>query len=247
MKKTKRTVCIVHYNTPELTEATILSLRKHGGEDYQVIIFDNSDARPFTSKMKGVKVIDNTKGKYIDFDKFLDQYPDRCNEIGVARNCNFGSAKHMRSVQELFKIVKKPFILMDSDILIKKNIDVFWDEQYAVVGHRLESQQGNRFGIGRLMPLLCFLNVPLLINHGAKYFDENRCYGLLPGGVFNRNNWYDTGASLLEDVMKTKPYLIGHHIDIRDYMIHYTSGSWASNDYEAHMTWLTRYQDLWIE
>ena len=26
-----RQVAIVHYNTPELTEAAILSLRKHGG------------------------------------------------------------------------------------------------------------------------------------------------------------------------------------------------------------------------
>ena len=38
-----KTVAIVHYNTPELTEAAILSLRKHGGEDYKVVIFDNSD------------------------------------------------------------------------------------------------------------------------------------------------------------------------------------------------------------
>ena len=34
---------------PELTEATILSLRKHG-EDYKVVIFDNSDERPFRAK-----------------------------------------------------------------------------------------------------------------------------------------------------------------------------------------------------
>ena len=28
----KRQVAIVHYNTPELTEALIKSIRKHGGE-----------------------------------------------------------------------------------------------------------------------------------------------------------------------------------------------------------------------
>ena len=37
-----REVAIIHYNTPELTEAAILSLRKHGGEDYHVTVFDNS-------------------------------------------------------------------------------------------------------------------------------------------------------------------------------------------------------------
>ena len=36
-------IAIVHYNTPELTEAGILSLRKHGGAAWPVTIFDNSD------------------------------------------------------------------------------------------------------------------------------------------------------------------------------------------------------------
>ena len=64
-------IAIVHFNTPELTEAGILSLRKHGGAAWPVTIFDNSDRKPFKKKMKGVKVIDNTKGQVIDFDKFL--------------------------------------------------------------------------------------------------------------------------------------------------------------------------------
>ena len=38
MTEKKRQVAIVHYNTPELTEAAILSLRKHGGEDYEVTV-----------------------------------------------------------------------------------------------------------------------------------------------------------------------------------------------------------------
>ena len=64
----EKNVAIIHFNTPELTEAAILSLRKHGGESYKVYVFDNSDERPFKKRMKGVKVFDNTKGKYIDFD-----------------------------------------------------------------------------------------------------------------------------------------------------------------------------------
>jgi hypothetical protein len=38
----QKTVAIINFNTPELTEAAILSLRKHGGEDYKVVVFDNS-------------------------------------------------------------------------------------------------------------------------------------------------------------------------------------------------------------
>ena len=40
----KKQVAIVHFNTPELTEACIMSIRKHGGRDYQITIFDNSDS-----------------------------------------------------------------------------------------------------------------------------------------------------------------------------------------------------------
>ena len=39
----QKTVAIIHFNTPELTEALVKSIRKHGGEEYQVVIFDNSD------------------------------------------------------------------------------------------------------------------------------------------------------------------------------------------------------------
>ena len=67
----KKNVAIIHFNTPELTEAAILSIRKHGGEDYEVTVFDNSDARPFTKKMAGVTVIDNTLGQVIDLDAEL--------------------------------------------------------------------------------------------------------------------------------------------------------------------------------
>ena len=54
----KREIAIVHFNTPELTEACIYSIRKHGGQDYHITVFDNSDKRPFTIKMDGVTVID---------------------------------------------------------------------------------------------------------------------------------------------------------------------------------------------
>ncbi len=42
-----KTGAIVHFNTPELTEACVLSVRKHGGKDYRIVVFDNSDKRPF--------------------------------------------------------------------------------------------------------------------------------------------------------------------------------------------------------
>ena len=79
----KKQIAIVHYNTPELTEAAILSLRLHGGMDYEVTVFDNSDKRPFTVKMPGVTVIDNTKGQCLDFEKELAKCPNRSDDMGV--------------------------------------------------------------------------------------------------------------------------------------------------------------------
>lgn len=182
-KKPLREVAVIHFNTPELTEAAILSLRKHGGADYHVTVFDNSTDRPFKAKMKGVKVIDNTKGQVIDFDKFLEEYPDRNEAIGCAHTCVFGSAKHMRTVQELWKILPKGFLLMESDILLKEYRD--------------------------------------------------------------KNNWYDTGAALLEDVRTKKPELHGKGIDIRPLMVHYQSGSWKNSKLDNHLAWLETHKDLW--
>ena len=200
----KKTIAIIHFNTPELTEAGIKSLRKHGGEKYHVTIFDNSDSKPFKRRMRGVKVIDNTKGQIIDFDAELEKYPERDRSIGCAKGCEFGSVKHMMTVQKLWELLPQGFVLMESDILIKKNIDEFFNEEYSVYGYCQKSQPHNPFGIGRMLPMLCWMNVPMLTREGARYFDPTRTYGLLPGGRQNRNNWYDTGAVLLEDIL-TKP------------------------------------------
>ena len=246
MAKTKRirNVAIVHYNTPELTEAAILSLRKHGGEDYKVYVFDNSDKRPFKKRMKGVKVIDNTKGKVIDFEEFLMQFPHRMTKIGCAAGCHFGSAKHTRTVQELWGIIPEGFLLMESDILLKASVEHMFMPDKAVVGHKVDHQFCNPFHVGRMMPMLCYMNVPLLVSAGALYFDPKRTYGLLDG-YWNRNNWYDTGAVLLEDVLRLKPTLSGRHIDIRELIEHYESGSWRRGDLQAQLEWLELHKDLW--
>ena len=83
----KKTVAIIHFNTPLLTECAIKSLRKHGGEMYRVVVFDNSDRAPFTAKMRGVEVIDNTQGQIIDFDAELEKYPERDRCYYRNQNC----------------------------------------------------------------------------------------------------------------------------------------------------------------
>ena len=232
-------VAIIHYNTPELTHGCIGSLIYNGGlaDRLRVVVFDNSDREPFAGA-SGVTIIDNTKGQYIDFEKELAKFPDKDRSIGCAKGCEFGSVKHMMTVQKLWEIIPQGFILMESDIFIKKPIAEFVQPQYSFVGYAQQAQPHNPFGIGRVLPMLCWMNVPLLVKHGARYYDHARTYGLLPGGRENRQNWYDTGAVMLEDIIAKRPHLKGLHMDIRPYIDHYGSASWQNNDRPSHEQWL---------
>ena len=242
-KQKQKQVAIVHFNTPELTEAAVLSLRKKTGGMYHVTILDNSDKRPFTAKMGGVTVIDNTKGQVIDFEKELAKYPDKCWEL--AHKSNYGSAKHIMSVQKLWGYLPDGFILIESDILLTKNINFLWDEEYAACG-KVQWFRGRTQEKDRLLPFLCYMNVPKLTKNGARYFDPARCWALSPGGMANPANWYDTGASLLEDIIKTKPELVARlYRDLDHYFVHYTGGSWRQNDVENQKAWLEANKPLW--
>lgn len=223
--------------------AAIGSLLKNGGGPFRVVVFDNSDERPFEDATN-VTIYDNTKGQIIDFDAELAKYPERDRSIGCAKGCEFGSVKHMMTVQKLWELLPQGFVLMESDILIKKNIDEFFDEGYSVYGYCQKAQPHNPFNIGRMLPMLCWMNVPMLTKEGAKYFDPTRTYGLLPGGRQNRNNWYDTGAVLLEDILTKRPRLKGYHRDIREFVEHYGSGSWQNNDINQQMAWLDAHKNL---
>lgn len=237
----ERTVAIVNYNTPELIEAAIMSLRKHGGQDYRVLIFDNSDERPFTAKMKSVEVVDNTKGQIIDFDKELKQYKNKVPECGVDGKCIYGSDKHMMSIQKLFDILPDGFLLMDSDILLKQSVDFMFQDNQCVVGHiQTKDKSKNPYGIERLVPMLCYINVPMCKACGINYWDPKRSWQLHGR---TRNSWYDTGASFLEDIRSHKNGAHGRRIDIRPLMLHLKSGSWR-NEQNAK-SWLEQNKSLW--
>ena len=241
----ERVVAVVNFNTPEMCEAAILSLRKHGGEDYQVVVFDNSDARPFTKKMDGVTVIDNTLGQVIDLDAEVRKYPERSYYLACPEGNVFGSAKHMMTVQKLWEILPDGFLLMDSDILIQKNVDFMFMRDECVVGHIQEPQPGNRYGTGRLVPMLLWLNVPRLIAGGAKFFDPTRSMGLMPGEEHVKANSYDTGGCLLEDIRSHKNGLCGKRIDIRPLMLHYQAASWRRGGLKGQLSWLAANRRLW--
>ena len=251
----KQTIAIIHFNTPELTEACILSIRKHG-IDWPIVVFDNSrevtwpagegmpertiEARPFTRKMKGVKVIDNTNGQVINFAVQLYAFPDK-TEAHAAVN-GWGSDIHMMTVDELFDILPDGFILVESDVLIKADIRQMWREEYSFCGYVQRHQRGNKFDIGRILPMLCYLNVPKFEAEGVRYFDPDRSW-MLHADENDKRNWYDTGASLLEDVLAHRPRLKGLHVDIRPMVEHLGGASYRTP--KGQDEWLKKHRALW--
>ena len=255
----KRTICIVHYNTPELTRAAVLSIRRHGGEDYRVVIFENScdakladgkerKARPFADVLKNdamrkalgdIEIIDNSKGQLVDFDAELAKWPKKKNDA-ESRLAHFGSAKHMMSVEWLIQHREEPFILADSDILIKGNINDLWDEAATACGY-IDTGINNPGIVARLWPMLCFINAPECRRLGIHYYDGTRCWGISGGG--KNSCWYDTGAAFLEDIRWTDGATL-RQVDIRERMEHMWSGSWREKDKETE-AWLNKHESLW--
>lgn len=219
-------VAIVHYNTPELTLATIKSLEKNC-PGCSITVFDNSDVRPMNHDLDNVTIIDNTKGQIIDFEKMLEKYPDR--EEGDRNKSNFGSAKHCKSVDVLFKYLPDGFILMDSDVLVRGDIRQIADTNVALCG-----TEGFKDGVSLMHPFLCWINVPMLKANKIHYFNGEKMWTLHP------NDRYDTGAWVFEEVKNKK--LPIRFEDIWKYILHLGHGSWRGKNADA---WLKANEYLW--
>lgn len=223
-------VLTVNYNTQELTDCAIKSLNKHT-PGCKVFVFDNSDEEPYKDRFGNVEVIDNTKGQIINWESWLKEFPFKYPN----QSNNYGSAKHCYSVDICFDLIPDGFILMDSDILIKQDISVLWDESVAASGKVVEDR--HFISIPRIAPYLCHINVPVCREHNVRYFNGNYMWKLVN---YNPNRFYDTGAWFLKDIEKKRlPY---KKINIDDYMIHFRNGSWRGDN---HRIWLDANKKLW--
>lgn len=226
-------VLIVHFNTPELIEAAIRSINKH--TKCKIYVFDNSDKRPFINTFDNVKVFDNTNGQIINFDKWLENYPNRFNSISYGIN-NFGSPKHCISIQKGIEMINAPLILLDSDVLVKKDLSDLVDTNYIYI-----ADQATRKRITRVLPYICFINTPMLKEKNIGFFNENKMHGL---GKSSRAELMDTGASFYEDTLN-EPH---KRINCSEYIEHYGSGSWNNNRRRDPITpqeWIIKNKDLW--
>lgn len=240
---------IVHYNTPELTTCLCGSIYKlHPGS--HITVFDNSDKRPLdTYKILRVSYIDNTHGQIINFEQELEKYPLRQIKEQTESGCNFGSAKHSMSVDWLCKHLSENFILLDSDVLLKRPVD-FIDDNYICCSDILRVHED----IYRILPMISYINVRKMNEYGISFFDGSRMHSLVD--LSSRYHWYDTGASFYED---TKKLNLFKRINSAEYIVHYGNGSWRTpnkqviqfgqlaNEYASlpYMEWLDKYNSLW--
>lgn len=232
------TVLTVHFNTPRMMEACIRSLAKQT-PGCRVVVIDNSDKQPFNAnRCKGIvakiEVIDNTRGQLINFDQWLQQFPDR-----KPASSNYGSPKHCKTIDLCFDMLPDGFILMDSDVLFKRDITPLWDETKAWVGEPfLDTPKG--VNVMRLLPFLCYVNVPMCREHGIRYFNAKWMWHLT---ALSPQKWHDTGAWFYRDCMaKQMPYTA---IKTADYIEHYFHGS-HTNLNGGMSEWLRKYRHLWI-
>lgn len=224
-------VLIVHYNTPRLTSAAIRSLLKHTA-DARVTVFDNSDKAPFPVSDFDVDYIDNTHGQVIDWERWLSDYPSKLTTYN-----NWGSAKHCQSIELCLGRFPDGVVLMDSDVLVLRDITPLIDDRYAWVGQLRPGYRTKQPGPFRVEPFLCYINTGLMRQHGIHYCDPGRIVHLTnkePG------RYYDTGASFWEDC--TNAGLAGCNIPLEEYIIHLGSGSWKDRPAEA---WLNEHLELW--
>ena len=240
-----KNVCIIHFNTPALTAHLVKSINKHT-PGTNIYIFDNSDKRPFVNTFNNVTVFDNTKGQIINFNQWLKKYPDRMKSGGKANK--WGSAKHAYSVEKCMELIKEPFVLLDSDVLIKKDFSPLFDDVVCYKGEVI-SQPGTNNRIKRVLPFICFINTPMCFERGIHYFDENYMHGLRVGAIGDR---YDTGAAIYLLTEKNKaPH---REIKVSDYVVHYGNGSWVDAAEKMkkpkHMPvleWLNKYRVCWVD
>ncbi len=224
-------ILIIHYNTPKLTTALIASIRKTTPLA-KIYVFDNSNVLPLTER-EGIEYLDNTHGQYINWGLWLESFPDKYPKV----QNNYGSAKHTKSVDVCFNLIPDGFILLDSDVLVKKDLTALWHPDYAWTGE-VNKYEGHKINIARVLPYVCHINVPVCRAMGITYYNPEYTWKLTSKSP---NRYYDTGAWLFhQSISRCVPY---RKIRYADYVVHYGCGSWKIKDDESK--WLKEHEELW--
>jgi len=244
-------VCIIHYNTPLLTECLVRSINKFTPNS-KIYVFDNSDNEPFTYRQNNIIYFDNTKGQIVDFEKELKKYPNRNKSLG--KHSKWGSFKHCISVDRCFDLIGDNFILLDSDVLLKKDISEVFDDNYYSCGEIRDwswNPGKDTFPVHkRIRPMITFINVIKAKGKGIRYFEKEFMAGLYDSisqpfsdEQLNKDS-YDTGCWFYEQI-QNEPI---KEFKCDEYIVHFGGGSYLTKGRNENLTpkmWLDAHKDLW--
>ncbi len=236
----EKNVLIIHYNTQKITNACIMSINKTT-PGCKIYIFDNSDTVPFCNHFENVTVIDNTSGQTINFDLILEKHKN--SSTNGAKDNNFGSYKHCLSVDVAMSIIDGGFVLMDSDILLKKDFSCFYDETIICAGKTEKLPHLRK----RIAPYMMYINTKMCKEHNIHFFNEEHMFGL---NGKKGEEIYDTGCWFYE----TCKDLPKKEINVSQYMIHFRAASWYKDAVEKQHykqitpeKWLEKNKHYWYE
>ena len=242
----KKNVLIVNYNTQNLTDACIRSVNKTT-PGCMIYVFDNSDKEPFKNTFTNVTIFDNTKGQIIDFCEWLKKYPNNVKS-GEATKIR-GSAKHCYTVERCLYLIGGGFVLLDSDVLVKKDFSNLYDDKLIYVG---DVEKQAKTTIKRVLPFICYINSDMCTQNNVHFFESDKMHGLYNT---QKGESYDTGAAFYLSSLNF-PH---KEIKYEDYVVHLKGGSWFDTNkkymkkvHKKEITvtpeeWLEKYRYLWEE
>lgn len=202
----KLPVLIVNYNTPYYVRNVILSLLHHS-KNTHIYVFDNSDNGTIFdgSEFDNVTLIDNTK------DQFFNRHSQSLN--------NHGSNMHGKAIQTFIdNSFCDGFILLDSDVILKKDVRELYDDTMIFVG----MSDGKR-----PVPICCYINGKMCRENNICFWKEGCVYWSNEEGLF-----HDTGHYFGENIKSRQmPYRLVD--DIYIYVDHFCGGSWLSEHDET--------------
>lgn len=216
-------IYITNFNTTDLVNLLIRSIIKNVRSlRYRIMVVDNSTLEKFSLDKSidleghSVKVLDNTGKKLFDTDMLIKRYSR------VESNNNYASLRHAIAIQWILDTAENDVILLDSDVVIKRDIDFIGDKYFTVADVGC-----NAVNIRRFLPFIQYFDIKKIREYRLRYLDIDRMHG---GRNAENSKKYDTGASFYEDVIRKKiPYkVINHNV----YIDHLKGGSWMGKDKE---------------
>ena len=139
-----------------------------------------------------------------------------------------------------FRFFQEGFVLLDSDVLVKKDLSKLFDSSKIWVGET-EPRIIKKLNITirRVKPYCCFINTRMCRENGIRYFNGEKMWKLNAHPIFR---WYDTGAWFHEACGK----LPHTELSIDEYIEHYGSASFVKDKPESPEAWLERNQHLYL-